>query len=167
MRIKSRYDRERIIKKLENKVKGGVIKVSDLLKNSGEKKYLKINKKCSQTGTIDKEKIALEEKWDGLYGVMTNYRDKEISPDDIMTRHSDLWQIENAFRVNKHDLKMRPIYHWTPRRIESHILICFIAYSLMITLKYRLRINGIKLSIAGIREELSFVQASICPGSSK
>ena len=120
-----------------------------------------MNKKGSQTGTIDKEKIALEERWDGLYGVMTNYHDKEMSPDDIMTRHSDLWQIENAFRVNKHDLKMRPIYHWTPRRIESHILICFIAYSLMATLKYQLRINGIKLSIARIREELSCVQASI------
>ena len=157
--LKSIHERKRILTRLQKKEKDGEIRVADLLRNSGEKKYLRM--KNTGTGMIDKDKIEAEERWDGIYGVMTNYTGKDMSLEDIVSRHHGLWQIENAFRVNKHDLKMRPIYHWTSRRIESHILICFLAYSLLTTVKYHLKKAKINLSIARVREELSFVQTSI------
>ena len=50
-----------------------------------------------------------------------------------------LWQIEAHFRILKHDLKIRPIYHFTPRRIEAHIAICFAAFGLLRLLMFRLQ----------------------------
>ena len=160
---KSKHDRDRIVNQLKRKMKDGEIKVTDLIKNSGTKKYLKLPNKKSPCGTLDKGKIAEDERWDGIYGVITNCKSKSNlnSHDQILSRHRKLWQIENAFRVNKHDMKMRPIYHWTPKRIKAHILICFMAYSVITRVKYKLQREGVALSIAKIKEELSYVQESI------
>ena len=56
---------------------------------------------------------------------------------------------------------MRPIYHWTPKRIHAHILICFVAYSLVAFAKYKLKKHQVKLSFQQIREELEQVQYSV------
>ena len=45
--------------------------------------------------------------------------------------YRSLWKIEELFRINKHTLKMRPIYHRLSRRIRAHILICFLAYTVL------------------------------------
>ncbi|MDR3327199.1 MAG: hypothetical protein LBT04_03585 [Prevotellaceae bacterium] len=50
---------------------------------------------------------------------------------------------------NKHDLRMRPVFHWTANRILSHIAVCFVAFSL------------IRFSAARISEELWSAQESI------
>ena len=55
---------------------------------------------------------------------------------------------------------MRPIYHWKPRRIKVHILICFIAYGLACFVRESLKRAGFPLSFEKIREELSEVQVS-------
>ena len=39
-----------------------------------------------------------------------------------------LWVVGRAFRVSKGTLEMRPMFHFTERRIEAHVCICFIAY---------------------------------------
>ncbi len=104
--------------------------------------------------------LRLQARWDGIYGVICNDR-KKFSGQEIMERYRGLWQIEQAFRVNKHDLKMRPIYHWTPRRVRAHILICFVAYALACFVRYELHRAGIKMSFRAIREELSYRQASV------
>ena len=82
-----------------------------------------------------------------------------------MGRYRNLWQIEAAFRVNKHDLKMRPIYHWTEKRIRSHILICFVAYSLTSFVRYKLKKLKINISFEEIRDELERLQFSIIKDS--
>ena len=79
----------------------------------------------------------------------------------LFTRYRGLWKIEEAFRVNKHTLRMRPIYHWKKRRIESHIAICFVAYALSYHIKHRLKTQNIDLSIQKIREILKRDQYSI------
>jgi len=75
---------------------------------------------------IDREKFAEDAKWDGLKGYQTN--DLSLSKEDIIENYGQLWKIEKAFRVSKHDLKIRPIYHRKQRRIEAHICISFAAY---------------------------------------
>ena len=42
--------------------------------------------------------------------------------------HRGLWVVERSFRVGKGTLEMRPMFHFTERRIEAHVCICFIAY---------------------------------------
>jgi transposase len=56
---------------------------------------------------------------------------------------------------------MRPIYHWTEKRIRAHIAICFIAYSLTSFIRYKLHQKDIKLSFEEIQNELSRSEASI------
>ena len=60
------------------------------------------------TALLDEEKIAQQARWDGVYGVVCNDREKRFSGEEIMSRYRGLWKIEEAFRINKHDLKMRP-----------------------------------------------------------
>ena len=78
-----------------------------------------------------------------------------------MRRYRGLWRIEEAFRVNKHTLKMRPVYHWTRKRIQAHIAICFLAYSLSYRVKYHLEKAGLRFSIERMREVLKRDQYSV------
>ena len=128
-----------------------------LLRNFGYKKYIQVSGEA--TLQIDQKKMQQEERWDGVSGVITNAKD--LSPASILYQYSNLWQIESCFRVQKHDLKIRPIYHWTPKRIRTHIAICFIAFSCHQYLAYRLRLQEYTLSIEKIQNSLIHVQMSI------
>ena len=48
----------------------------------------------------------------------------------IIENYKHLWQIEKAFRISKTDLKVRPIFHHQRKRIEAHICIAFVAYTI-------------------------------------
>ena len=45
----------------------------------------------------------------------------------IIDHYHNLWHVEQAFRIAKSDLQMRPIYHFKETTIKAHILICFMA----------------------------------------
>jgi transposase len=62
----------------------------------------------------------------GLKGYLTN---TTLPNDTVIENYANLWQIEKAFRMSKTDLQIRPIYHFTKRRIEAHISISFVAYT--------------------------------------
>ena len=64
-------------------------------------------------------------KWDGWKGYVTN---TVIEAKEVVTQYHGLWVVEKAFRVTKGNLEARPVFHFTSRRIEAHICICFIAY---------------------------------------
>ena len=158
---KDKKDRQRLVERIEKKMKNGKVRLADLINNTGTKKYLKIDRKGSKEATLNEARIIEHEKWDGIHAVVTNHLDESLSSQEILKRYRNLWQIEAAFRVNKHDLKMRPIYHWTEKRIRSHILICFTAYSLVAFVKHKLSKLKINLSFEEIRDELNSLQASI------
>lgn len=158
---KDRKDRERLVERINKKMKDGKVRLSDLINNTGTKKYLKIEKKGAKEATLNEDKIKSDKRWDGIHGVITNHTSDTKSSMEVLEVYKGLWQIEAAFRVNKHDLKMRPIYHWSPRRIKAHILLCFIAYSLVSIVRYKLKKSNIKISVEELREELTRVQVSI------
>ena len=58
---------------------------------------------------------------------------------EIIENYGHLWRIEKAFRISKHDLKIRPIYHRLQRRIEAHITINFVAYKIYKELERQLK----------------------------
>jgi len=148
-------DRKRAIKKLMAKLDRSKSAKSHL-SNHGYRKYLKVE--GASKVVLDQDKIALDAKWDGLHGVVTN---SNLDPMDVLSKYNELWNVEAAFRVTKHDLKVRPVYHWKPHRIKAHIAICFTSYSLVKNLEYRVRLQYKKLSIEKIRQLLMKVQTSI------
>src|SRR5699024_6212868 len=74
---------------------------------------------------LDLEKIAEEEKYDGLYAVCTDLLDDDIA--DILKVSEGRWQIEDCFRTMKTDFDARPVYVSREDRIKAHFLICFLA----------------------------------------
>lgn len=150
-------DRHRLLDRLQKKFKGKEIRVKDLISNHGSKRFLAIE---GGKAILDEEKIAKSAAWDGLHGIITNNRSEK--PEELLSRYRSLWQIEEAFRVSKHDLRMRPIYHWTEDRIKAHISICFIAYTLIKQALYRLSVQKkMPMSFENLRNELLHVQSSI------
>jgi transposase len=153
--LKDASDRKKAIAKLKKKLEKSR-SPKQHLSNSGYRKYLKVEGRS--TLLLDEEKIASESLWDGLHGVVTNAK---LPGEEILAKYNDLWNVEAAFRVTKHDLKVRPVFHWKPRRIAAHIAICFTAYALVKHLEYRVRLCYRKLSIEKIRQLLLRVQTSI------
>lgn len=158
---KDRRDRERLLERLEKKTVGGRVAVRSLVKNTGTKKYLRFDPKDKETAVLDMEKVRAAERWDGVFGVATSHPGSRTGGEELLKRYRGLWQVEDAFRVNKHDLRMRPVFHWAPRRVGAHVLICYMAYALAAMVRHKLRRAGVRMSVARIREELGYVQASV------
>ena len=122
-----------------------------------EPKYLKIQ--GNSEVMLDEDKIAKDACWDGLHGVVTN--SNNCSEQEILEHYHGLWQIEAAFRVSKHDLKIRPIFHWTADRIRAHIAIAFICLVCVRHLEYRVGLQHERYSPEVIRVALTGIQTSI------
>ena len=86
--------------------------------------------------SIDEEKIAEEEKYDGYYAIVSSEMDK--SDDEIIDIYRGLWRIEETFKVTKSELDARPVYVSRKDHIEAHFLTCFIALVLGRVLQHKL-----------------------------
>ena len=137
---KDKYNRERGMMKLEQKVKSGKLTKSSI-NNRGYNKYLKLEGKVNIS--IDHDKFTQDAAWDGLKGYLTN---TQLTQQEIINNYGQLWKIEKAFRVSKHDLKIRPIYHRLHKRIEAHITINFVAYKVYKELERQLRLKNANIS---------------------
>jgi len=84
-----------------------------------------------------------------------------IPANELLTRTRDLWRVEESFRVTRHDLRTRRIFHWTPRLIKAHLAIAFMASIGLRHLEYRLRLRTAALSPRRIRDALVRIQSSI------
>lgn len=153
---KDQHDRQQNLEKLMKKLKKSKNPES-LISHYGYKKYLTIQGQSEVV--LHEAKLQEEEKWDGLHGVITNA--KEMNVGEIIGQYKGLWQIEETFRVSKHDLKIRPIFHWSPARVRSHIALCYMALCCVRYLEYRVKNQYQKLSPEVIRENLLSVQASL------
>lgn len=69
---------------------------------------------------------------EGCYLLRSNITD--WSAKDLWEGYIQLTQAEGAFRVHKHDLCLRPIWHRKEERVQAHILVCFLTYVLWKTL---------------------------------
>ena len=110
--------------------------------------------------TIDEARIKDAAKWAGLHSILIHGAD-DLDAQDVIARYYQLREIEACFRTNKHDLKIRPIHHWTPQRVRAHIAICYMAFCCLQHLRKRLNMLGHPMSPARIRKELNALQVSI------
>ncbi|MBF0253407.1 MAG: transposase, partial [Candidatus Omnitrophica bacterium] len=121
---KDLYNRERGLKKLRKRIKSGRL-TKDSINNRGYNKFLKLKGRIEVE--LDEEKIQQDILWDGLKGYITNTK---LPAKKIVDNYRHLWQIEKAFRISKTDLKIRPIHHYLRKRIEAHICVAFVAYTI-------------------------------------
>ncbi|GHT18461.1 hypothetical protein FACS189429_5030 [Bacteroidia bacterium] len=124
-----RYNREKGLLRLQKRIQSGKLTKSNI-NNRGYNKYLKLEGEINVS--IDEAKFAADAVWDGLKGYVTNTR---LSATKVIENYGNLWYIERAFRMNKTDLRIRPIYHHLRNRIEGHICICFTAYTIMLEME--------------------------------
>jgi len=146
-----RNKRNQILDSLESKT-GNAVK---LIKN-GAKKYIKV---AAGETSFDQTKIEKDQMWDGMHGIITNIQDKHAK--ELLAKYHSLWHIEEAFRINKHNLKMRPIYHWTQKRIESHVALCYMTFAVLKRIQYQVELTQIRYSPQEILEVMASVQSSI------
>ena len=138
---KDAYNRDRGIARLREAYKSGHI-TKQQVNRRGYNKFLEISKDIDVT--ISEEKIADDRKWDGLKGYITN---TDIDAGQVIAQYHGLWVVERAFRISKGTLEMRPMFHFTERRIEAHICICFIAYKVYKELERLIACNNIGMSV--------------------
>lgn len=158
-------DRERLLVRLRKKLDGKkALPGKTLVTNRGTNKFLTLEQDKEQDRYIlDPEKIQQDSQWDGLHGVVTNLPVQDAAQAyTLLDHYSSLWRIEESFRVNKHDLSIRPVYHWAPRRIEAHIALTYLAFALLRHLQFRVAARQHTIMSAGtIRNALLGVQATL------
>jgi hypothetical protein len=75
---------------------------------------------------IDRTKVRRAEQLDGKFVLTTN--DDSLSAADVALGYKGMWIIEACFRRMKTTgLGIRPMFHWTPRRIVAHVKLCVLA----------------------------------------
>ena len=138
--------REKGLARLQKKVKSGKL-TKQSINNRGYNKYLKLNGTVEVS--IDMNKFEADAAWDGIKGYLTNTK---LSPQEVIDSYGNLWFIERAFRLNKFDLAVRPIYHRLRNRIEGHICICFTAYTILLELERILKSANSDITIHRAQE---------------
>ena len=131
---------ERAKKLLESKdpeeIKKGPNDVRRFLKRTAKTKS---GERAAVEYTLDEDKIAEEEKYDGYYAVATNLQDPAK---DILAISNKRYQIEECFRIMKTNFDGRPVNHRLRERIRAHFLICYTALLVYRLLEARLDEQG-------------------------
>ncbi len=98
-------------------------------------------------------------RWsEGCYVLRTNVTD--WSADELWRTYIQLTDVEAAFRIQKSELGIRPVWHQRADRVQAHILVCFLAYVLWKTLEQWQRRAGLGQSPRTIFDELRRIQST-------
>jgi transposase len=101
------------------------------------------------------------EEWaalaDGCYLLRTNLIGK--SAVELWKTYIGLTQIEDSFRISKHDLGLRPVFHHTEERTQAHILVCFLALVMWRTLQQWMEASGLGSAPRKLLEEMAEVRS--------
>ncbi|VBA54941.1 hypothetical protein LAUMK142_04879 [Mycobacterium pseudokansasii] len=95
-----------------------------------------------ETKAIDRDLEAKARALAGWKGYTTNLTDQ--TPKFIIDAYHHLWRIEKSFRMSKHDLQARPIYHHKRESIDAHLTIVFAAMALTHWIEHRLEHQEIR-----------------------
>jgi transposase len=97
------------------------------------------------------------EQADGAYLLRTNLQGH--SAQFLWKTYIGLTQIEDCFRVTKHDFGLRPIFHRKEHRTQAHILVCFLALVLWRTLQQWMQESGLGSAPRKLLEEMAEVHS--------
>jgi transposase len=148
---KDAFEREKKLEKIKEHVGTSANgKLSGALKA----KYVCLSEKS--VIEIDEEKLEDAAKYDGFFTLETNMT--SVSMVEILGYYKGLWQIEQTFRLSKHNLQVRPIFHHNANRIKAHFAICYVALVLIRTLEHILKKSDCYLPL----EQLCSLLNQVC-----
>lgn len=105
---------------------------------------------------LRKDRLREVRRREGRYLLRTNLPDTD--PATLWGFYMQLVRVEEAFRILKGDLALRPIYHQSEHRIEAHIFLAFLAYCLHVTLAQRLTAQAAGLTPRAVLEQFKAIQ---------
>ncbi len=117
----------------------------------------KSGKRLSVEVTVRQSLRKWVEQADGCYLLRTNLEGRDAR--DLWKTYIGLTQIEDCFRVTKHDLGLRPIFHRREDRTQAHILVCFLSLVLWRTLEQWMEASGLGTAPRKLLEEMSEVRS--------
>ena len=138
---KDAHNREKGIRRLEKAYKAGHLSKENINRR-GYNKFLDMEGDTNVS--INYDRIREDARWDGLKGYLTN---TDMPTEDVVSAYHNLWNVEKAFRIAKSKIEIRPMFHFTRRRIEAHICICFVALKVYKELERLLKLSGIRMSV--------------------
>ena len=152
-RLRDRQQAERRIGRLleRNSRAASLFIITVTETGSGKQRRLAIDIKKSE----DRYHWALQTG--GSYILRTNWA--EADPKTIWKKYIQLTEVEDAFRTEKHDLGMRPIYHQKKDRTQAHILVCFLTLSMWRTLQQWMKASGLGTAPRKLIEEMREVKS--------
>lgn len=106
--------------------------------------------------SLDEERVALEERFDGYYAIVTS--ELKMADLEVIDTYRGLWEIEETFKITKSELEARPVYVSREDHINAHFLSCFIALVILRLLQKRL---GGHYSAAAIIDCLNRIACSL------
>ena len=104
----------------------------------------------------DRPRLRVVRRREGRYLLRSNLTGR--TPAQLWTFYMQLVQVEEAFKNLKGDLRVRPVYHQKLERIEAHILVAFLAYTLHVGLRQRLQAVAGGLTSRAVLEKFCAVQ---------
>lgn len=90
-------------------------------------RFLKVS---GATKELDQATIDRARQLAGLKGYVTNLPAATMAGQALIAAYHDLWQVEASFRMTKHDLKARPVFHHQRDAIEAHLSVVFAALAI-------------------------------------
>ena len=109
---------------------------------------------------IEWKKIKPATDWhelsDGCYLLRTNVMD--WTDEELWKAYMQLTEAEDAFRIQKSDLRIRPVWHQQEERVLAHILVCFLSFVLWRTLGEQCKRAGLGDEPRRVLSELSEIR---------
>lgn len=143
---KDAHNREKGLRRLEKAYRTGAL-TKDNVNKRGYNKFLTMDGRVKVS--IDYDKVEQDARWDGVKGYLTNTK---LPSSEVYDAYHNLWHVERSFRIAKSKIEIRPMFHFTPRRIRAHICICFVALKVYKELERMLKISGIAMSVDKVLE---------------
>ena len=139
---KQKADRDIMVARAEDLVAHP--KKYDKVTSAGSAAYIKNISFNKETGeivdgsdlSVDREKIAEDEKYDGYYSIVTS--ELEMSDHEMRDVYRGLARIEETFKISKSEFSARPVYVKTNDHIDAHFSTCFVALVLIRLLQAKL-----------------------------
>ncbi len=104
-----------------------ILKAQSIIKSPSKNTKSKFIKAHNEKLRLNEELIIKATKLLGIKGYYTDLDEKDLPTDKVIERYHELYKVEQAFRVAKSDLEIRPIFHFKDEPIKLHLLICFLS----------------------------------------
>ncbi|MFZ0709386.1 MAG: IS1634 family transposase, partial [Terrimicrobiaceae bacterium] len=104
----------------------------------------------------NRDQLRLAARRDGAYLLRTNLQEND--PAKLWSQYIQLTEVEAVFRALKSDLAIRPIWHFTPKRVEAHVIVAFLGYCLWVCLKHKLKVSAPSLTPWQLLDQFARIQ---------